>query len=131
MKLSGIYTIRNLITGAVYVGQTINLKGRREHHFGLLSKGKHPNRRLQEDYSTYGSGAFVFRREEFCLTGFLCEREAHYIKQLARRTIRRHRQRGFAETAHGLIHFFRTCDFGGGVIATEPGATNDPEWSLT
>src|SRR5262245_3394078 len=82
MKLSGIYTIRNLITGAVYVGQTINLKDRREHHFGLLSKGKHPNRRLQEDYSTYGSGAFVFRREEFCLTGFLCEREAHYIKQL-------------------------------------------------
>lgn len=81
-KMSGIYSIRNTITWDVYVGQSINLVGRWAGHFRKLSKGKHPNRKLQDDFSSYGSDAFVCRREEFCIVELLCEREAHYINLL-------------------------------------------------
>ena len=114
MKMSGIYSIRNTITGDVYVGQAINLVGRWEVHFRLLSKGEHPNRKLQNDFSSYGRDAFVFRREEFCSVERLCELEAHYIELWARPTIRRRRRSGSAGTARGLTHFCKTCGGGGG-----------------
>ena len=82
LKISGIYSVRNTITGDVYVGQSINLVGRWKRHFRLLSKGKHPIRKLQDDFFRYGRGAFVFRREEFCLVELLCQREAYYIDLL-------------------------------------------------
>ena len=82
LKLSGIYAIRNTITGDVYVGQSINLVGRWGGHFRQLAKGKHPNRKLQDDFSSYGSDAFVCRRVELCAVELLCEREAHYIQLL-------------------------------------------------
>lgn len=81
-KMAGIYAIKNKITGDVYVGQSINLKARWAGHFRLLFSGKHQNRKLQDDFSNYGSDAFVCSRLEFCLVELLCERETHYTTLL-------------------------------------------------
>jgi group I intron endonuclease len=82
IKVSGIYVIINTITHDVYVGQAVNLIGRWKVHFRKLVKGKHPNKKLQNDFSKYGRGAFEFHRVEICAVEFLCEKEGHYIKVL-------------------------------------------------
>jgi group I intron endonuclease len=81
-KISGIYVITNTITGDRYVGQSINLLGRRAGHFRLLFKGQHTNRSLQDDFSRYGSKAFVWRPLELCPVESLCAREVHYTNEL-------------------------------------------------
>lgn len=56
----GIYLIRNLITGRIYVGQTTRLKRRGNEHFSNLRLNKHANRRLQASYNKRGPEAFQY-----------------------------------------------------------------------
>ncbi|MBP3957973.1 GIY-YIG nuclease family protein [Gemmata sp. G18] len=81
-KIPGIYTITCQVTGEVYVGQSINLISRRAAHFRELLKGTHPNKRLQADFSKYGSQAFVWRSIPTASVELLCQWETHYIKVL-------------------------------------------------
>jgi len=58
-KHVSIYEIRNLLTGARYIGQT----GRRFDRYmaqrrWLLRRKTHPNKRLQAEYNQYGAEAF-------------------------------------------------------------------------
>ncbi|MGG0239131.1 GIY-YIG nuclease family protein [Bacillus rhizoplanae] len=56
---SGIYCIKNMKNGKVYVESTRNLKtmsGRRL----LLNMGSHTNKALQDDWKEYGADAFEF-----------------------------------------------------------------------
>jgi plasmid stability protein len=63
---SGIYQIRNLVNGKVYVGQSANLWKRRYEHFSMFRNNKHPNKHLQNAFNKYGEENFVFEIVLIC-----------------------------------------------------------------
>lgn len=62
-KLGFVYSITNIITHKIYIGQTINFERRVWEHKNLLKKGLHKNHYMQADYNIYGIGSFVFKIE--------------------------------------------------------------------
>ena len=56
--VSGIYVIRNLVTGKIYVGSAVIIGKRVYEHRRLLMLGTHGNRLLQRAWAKYGSDAF-------------------------------------------------------------------------
>lgn len=77
--VSGIYLIRNIANGMVYIGQTINLRLRRSTHVASLKYGYHCNYRLQNDYDKSGKGVFEFVMLEQVSEEMLDNREAYWI----------------------------------------------------
>jgi len=57
---SGVYRIRNLADGKLYLGTTTRLKARRYRHFYDLQRGAHRNRHLQSAYNKDGAAMFAF-----------------------------------------------------------------------
>ncbi len=66
---SGIYIIKNLINGKIYIGSAVNLDRRLKYHCWALRRGVHRNIHLQRAWDKDGKAAFVF--EEY----LACERE--------------------------------------------------------
>lgn len=62
----GVYKIVNKITGQVYIGSSKNLGHRFRQHKYLLKKGKHDNKKLQDDYNQFTDTAFEFIVIEEC-----------------------------------------------------------------
>lgn len=60
MAVSGIYRIRNLVSGRVYIGSAINVERRHYDHFKSLRGGYHRNGFLQNAWNKYGENAFCF-----------------------------------------------------------------------
>jgi len=61
MKLSGVYRLVNLKTGWIYWGCSESGIGRkRKQHYKRLRTGNHPNKKLQQDWNTFGPDAFRF-----------------------------------------------------------------------
>lgn len=58
--LSGIYRIRNLLDGKVYVGSAVNIRDRWRRHRERLTKGVNCSPHLQAAWKKYGEAAFVF-----------------------------------------------------------------------
>lgn len=56
----GVYLIRNIKNGKVYVGQTNNLKLRKQNHFADLKANIHHNKHLQSAWNKYGKENFEF-----------------------------------------------------------------------
>lgn len=59
----GVYGIRCLITGAIYIGETadkLGLSGRWSKHQQKLNQGKGINKMFQEDWNSYGAQNFEF-----------------------------------------------------------------------
>jgi group I intron endonuclease len=56
----GIYQIKNLVNGKVFIGSAKNLPGKFNSHRFQLKQGSHMNRALQEDYSHFGEKKFSF-----------------------------------------------------------------------
>jgi hypothetical protein len=82
MKLkSGIYCIKCLENGKMYIGKSINITDRRQKHFNLLKRGIHDNRKVQNSYNKYGKKSFVFGVIEFCEVDKLSELESFYMKK--------------------------------------------------
>lgn len=79
---SGIYKITCTITSKLYIGSALNLRRRKEEHFGLLHKNKHGNSHLQRAWNKYGEAAFIFEVIELVLPPFLLEREQHWLDKL-------------------------------------------------
>lgn len=50
---SGIYIIKNNHDGKVYIGQSVDIKRRINHHKRQLIKGVHKNTYLQRAYNLY------------------------------------------------------------------------------
>ena len=50
-KASGVYSLKNLISGKEYIGCSCNLYQRMKEHFCSLRCGKHKIIKLQEDYN--------------------------------------------------------------------------------
>src|SRR5262245_59200500 len=57
---SGVFQIRNLISGKILVTSGLNLAAAQNRHRFQLEHGSHPNRRLQKDWTDLGSGKFIF-----------------------------------------------------------------------
>jgi group I intron endonuclease len=64
--LSGVYVIRNDLTGNGYVGQSVRMRKRISDHFNLLRRGIHPNQHLQNAFLKYGESAFSYDFEIVC-----------------------------------------------------------------
>lgn len=76
---SGIYQIKNLVNGKVYIGQSLNVKYRLNGHLSLLKRNKHENYHLQNSFNFYGENQFSFKVIEYCEMDKLDEREIFWI----------------------------------------------------
>lgn len=81
-KISGVYQINNIVTGAIYIGASRNIRRRIYSHFCSLRHNYHENPHLQEDYDEYGEDSFRFKMLFACNPEELHEYEQRYITQL-------------------------------------------------
>lgn len=79
---SGIYAIRNIINGKLYLGSAINLVRREGRHFVLLKNNRHFNKYLQAAYNKYWYFNFQFLIIEYCEIDKLKWREQHWLNIL-------------------------------------------------
>ena len=81
--VSGIYEIRNLITGDCYIGSSINLLQRKRRHFEDLKNNKHHSIILQRACNKYGIEFLKFNVIEHVKDlKILIEREQFYLNKL-------------------------------------------------
>jgi hypothetical protein len=57
---TGIYRVRNSLTGKSLIGSTTDLPGMLNRQRFQLENGSHPNRELQRDWNELGSDRFEF-----------------------------------------------------------------------
>lgn len=81
MKIAGIYKITNRINGKVYIGQTVDFKRRKKHHFVDLRHGKHCNAHMQKAFDKYGEANFTMELLFECDESLLDQEEIRVIKQ--------------------------------------------------
>lgn len=81
MRSSGIYEIRNMVSGRVYVGSATIISRRFAQHKCDLRKGRHHSRLLQNSWNKHGEDAFRFSVIELCDPGSLAIREAFWMKE--------------------------------------------------
>lgn len=80
-KRSGIYQIKNLVNGKLYIGQSIDLHKRKLGHFALLKNDKHANCHLQSSYNKYGKQNFIFEILLYCEHFQLTDHEQFFVDQ--------------------------------------------------
>lgn len=80
---TGVYTITNLINNKIYVGSTMQAFNKRKNqHYHLLRKNKHPNRHLQSAYNLYGEKSIVFEILESVLPEYCLSQEQYWMNML-------------------------------------------------
>ena len=75
----GIYKIENTVNGKVYIGQSVDITDRWEHHRSELKNNRHGNAHLQASWNKYGEDSFTFTVLEECTRKELQEREKDWI----------------------------------------------------
>ena len=81
---SGVYQIRNLVNGKVYVGSAKYIRQRWYVHANELKKNKHHSVLQQRAYNKYGKAAFVYEVLDTCppVKDILEFYEQHYLDAL-------------------------------------------------
>jgi group I intron endonuclease len=80
---TGIYQIKNVKTGDIYIGSTRNaFKIRKYQHFSKLRQNKHDSPVLQNSWNKYGKHKFIFEIIEYCPKKQCLKREQYYIDKL-------------------------------------------------
>lgn len=79
---SGIYQIRNIVNGRVYVGKSKDIPFRWKGHLSNLRAGTHPNRPLSSDWAAFGESNFVFEVLEYCEESLLRSKEMEWSRRL-------------------------------------------------
>lgn len=80
IKKQGVYAIRNLVNGKMYIGSTINPFNKRwQCHRKRLRKGIHHSSHLQASWNKYGEKNFSFEIIEVTSPELCREREGFYI----------------------------------------------------
>ena len=77
--MRGVYGIRRVDTGRIYIGSSVYIPRRWTQHRKQLRAGKHSNRALQSDWNVLGEDAFAFELVEHLPVGDLDPREQHHI----------------------------------------------------
>jgi hypothetical protein len=57
---SGLFQIRNLSNGKIFIGTAQNIPGILNSNRFQLNAGSHPNKRLQAEWRQYGADSFAF-----------------------------------------------------------------------
>ncbi len=79
---SGIYCIRNMVSGRLYVGSAVFIEKRWTLHRSLLNRGRHHSITLQRSWIKYGASAFSFEILEIVEDkAALVGREQHWIDE--------------------------------------------------
>lgn len=81
----GVYQIKNLINGKLYIGSTSTDNGfdqRWYQHCYLLNRNRHPNCYLQRAWNKYRANFFVFEILEKCQPQDCIVREQYYLDTL-------------------------------------------------
>jgi hypothetical protein len=60
MRPMGVYQIKNLVNGKIFIGSSSDLPGKINSQKFQLSLGSHMNQELQNDYKLFGSDNFAF-----------------------------------------------------------------------
>lgn len=81
-QTSGVYQIRSLESGKVYIGSAINLRRRWWKHRKDLRGGAHTNKHLQAAWNKYGEAGFAFEVLELVLEPFLTAREQVWMNKM-------------------------------------------------
>lgn len=84
-QASGVYQIRCITTGKVYVGSAVNVYQRWSHHQRALNRGRHKNKHLQAAWSKHGEDSFVFEVLEISDRSTLLVREQAWMDRLKSR----------------------------------------------
>lgn len=78
--VSGIYQIKNLINGHIYIGSSDNIKNRWSSHKHYLNRNSHHSHYLQNAWNKYGVENFEFSVLEYVSIEYnLLEIEQYYI----------------------------------------------------
>jgi len=77
-----IYSIKNTINEAIYIGSTKNFSKRKKTHKNSLIKNKHHSIHLQRAWNKYGEENFKFEIIEECEINKRVYREQYYIDTL-------------------------------------------------
>jgi group I intron endonuclease len=78
----GIYQIKNLINGKIYLGSSVNVFRRWWDHKGMLKRNTHTNIHLQRAWNKHGEENFEFKMIEVCTSDKLLSREQFWIEWL-------------------------------------------------
>ena len=78
--MKAIYSIKNLVNGKIYIGQTNDLDIRWNQHKSNLRQNKHINSHLQNAWNKYGEENFEFKLIKECESEELNKLEKYYIK---------------------------------------------------
>lgn len=76
---SGIYQIRNIVNGKIYIGCSTHIQSRWNNHRSRLRKGSHRNLHLQGAWQGYGERSFEFQILELVESEKLVEREQYWF----------------------------------------------------
>jgi group I intron endonuclease len=77
---TGVYQIKNLVTGHVYIGSTKNSFIRRfQQHLSDYNRGRRKTRKLFEAFDQYGLESFEFSVVCICIGRYCIEAEQFYI----------------------------------------------------
>lgn len=76
---SGIYMIKNLKNGKIYIGQSVNVLRRLRDHRYLLRKNMHSNDYLQKQFNRDGFENFEFKILEYCEEECLNKKEKDWM----------------------------------------------------
>lgn len=79
---SGIYQIRNLQTGCIYVGSASSFKKRWSVHKGALKNNKHHSKYLQYSWNKHGEENFLFEILATCPKEYLVKLEQWFLDTL-------------------------------------------------
>jgi len=88
-QVFGIYAVRCVAAGKVWVAASRNLDRQQNSTLFQLRSGGHPNKTLQAAWKMHGEGAFAFEALEevthenpLLIDGLLKDRAAHWLKEL-------------------------------------------------
>jgi group I intron endonuclease len=81
-KSAGVYSIKNLLTGDLYIGSSSFLRSRKNGHFSLLRRGRHKNPDLQTAFDKHGENAFYFEILTLCPPEQLLKEEQRFVDEM-------------------------------------------------
>ena len=103
--LCGIYVIKHIDSGRLYVGSSDNITRRWNRHKNELSKAKHPNAKLQGAWIEHGADKF-----EFCI-----------VEAVATAEELRAREQHWLDTKKSVADGFNICPVAGNSKGVIPG----------
>lgn len=60
LRQMGVYQIRNLVNGKIFIGSSKNIPAKFNSHQFTLEIDSHINRKLQDEYNKFGKENFVY-----------------------------------------------------------------------